>query len=652
MKHFARAALRTVLIFAAMSAAAQTTPLTSLSVDDLLNVEVTSVARHGQKLSETTAATFVITQEDIRRSGATSIPDLLRIVPGFDVAQVNANIWAVSARGFNGRAANKVLVLIDGRSAYSQVFFGVDWNTIDFLLDDIDRIEVTRGPGGTLWGANAMNGVINIVTKHPVDTQGTLANVSHGIADGPSVAARFGGRFGNTGSYRAYLKTFDRPATHDALHASFNDQWSMFRGGFRAEWATRFGALNVQGDFYNGKASETTTLPNAEFPFGHSRPFQSDLLGHNVMLRWTATQSPHSETSLQASYDATRSNSAVSNEKRENIDLDFQHHLLIGSRHDGTWGVELRRTSFQSNPDGIIRLQRTHDADTIATAFVQDEISITPKVRVTAGTKVVNDPISGLQWQPTLRALWLPTANQSVWGAITHAVRFPSQLERFSDSDIAAFPSADGEPINVVLVGNRNLSPESETSYEIGYRVHPARALAFDVTAYTNSLSGIVHYHQQPPAVDTTGRVIIPLTFEDDLRGRTSGVEALMTLRVNTRWDLYLSHSVWSHRIADEDFEDLEAPHHQTHLRSFLTLSPRLEFDTSICYIGSMTGRSVPHYLRVDARMAWQATPHLELSVVGKNLTSREHIEFNGLIESQALAPVKRAVIGMMTWRY
>jgi len=655
MKHY----IRVALLLAAVSAAAQTTPkneeLTSLSVDDLLNVEVTSVARRGQKLSETTAATFVLTQEDIRRTGATSIPELLRMVPGFNVAQINANIWAVSARGFNGRAADKILILIDGRSAHSQVFFGVDWNTIDFFLEDVERIEVTRGPGGTLWGANAMNGVINIVTKHAVDTQGILAVASHGTSDGPSGALRYGGRFGATGYYRAFFKTFDRPTTKDALHQSFNDAWSMSRGGFRAEWATRFGAMNFETDTYSGSASETTTLPNADFPLGGAREVRASRSGHDMMFRWKATQSRSSETTLQASYDFNRTESQIVDERRYDIDLDFQHHLLAGTRHDITWGLEGRRAGITSGSDSIIHLGRKHDADTLVTGFIQDEITIAPKLRITAGTKIVHDPLSGTQWQPTIRGLWLPLPNQAVWAAVTRAVRLPSQLQRFSESTIGAATLPDGETIHVVLLGNRELKPETQTSFEIGYRIHPARAVAVDVTAYVNSINGIIAEEQQAqPRPGDDGQLIIPLKFENDPHGHTAGMEAFVTIRPRPGWDLSAGYALWLYRMSDDDddFGNLVSPKHQFQLRSFLTLTSRLELDSTIYFAGAMPERHVKRYVRTDMRLGWQASPHLELSVIGRNLTDNHHIEIDGIIEQPTLAPVMRSVAATATWRF
>jgi len=281
-------------IVLAASAFAQSTPksddLTNLSVDDLINVQVTTVARRGQKLSETAAATFVITQEDIRRSGATTIPDLLRMVPGLDVAQVNGNIWAISARGFSGRWANKLLVMIDGRSVYSPLHGGVLWRTHDTLFDDIDRIEVTRGPGGTLWGANALNGIINIVTKHPAETQGAYATASSGINEGTTIGARYGGRLGDSGHFRIFAKGFNRPATNDASHATFSDDTAMRRGGFRAEWSNRFGTMNLQGAAYSGHANEINDAPQTDESY--NRPFVDPhyMSGRTVMFRWTRTQ--------------------------------------------------------------------------------------------------------------------------------------------------------------------------------------------------------------------------------------------------------------------------------------------------------------------------------------------------------------------------
>jgi iron complex outermembrane receptor protein len=655
MKHFKVVLFLAVMV--AASADAQTTPksgeLTDLSVDDLLNVEVTTVARRGQKLVETTAATFVISQEDIRRSGATSIPDLLRMVPGFDVSEINSNIWAVSARGFNGRGSNKVLVLIDGRSVYSEVFFGIDWRTIDAFFEDIDRIEVTRGPGGTLWGANAINGIVNIITKHPVDTQGTVAYASHGSGEGPSVGARYGGRFGSTGHYRAYVKGFDRPQTIDSLRHGFNDNWSMMRGGFRAEWMTRLGSLNLQGDGYRGTTDETSKLPNEQFPLGQKHDDQTHLGGHNLLLRWTMTQSVRSETSLQASLDFARSDNMVTNERRRNIDVDFQHHLMLGTRNHATWGAELRSTTFVTGgPRDIIQLSRSHDTDNLFTAFIQDELTLTPQLRITAGTKVVRDPILGLQWQPSVRALWMPRPDQTVWAAVTRAVRLPSQFERFSTSEVAAFPGRDGQPVKIVLYGDRNLKAESATSYEAGYRLRPARNVSIDVTAYINSLHQFIASSVTDPTPEQKSMSILPLVFENDVSGRTKGVEALVTWRPTAQWDLSAGYASWSPAVKGDDFSDLDAPHHQAQLRSFYTVTSRLEFDAALYFTGWIPAQHVRRYLRTDARIAWQVLPSLEVSVIGRNLTDDAHTEFNGKIESGAQAPTRRTISGMVTWRY
>jgi iron complex outermembrane receptor protein len=643
------------LLFA-LAAAAQTAPkserLTDLSVDDLLNVQVTSVARRGQKLSETTAAVYVITQEDIRRSGATTIPDLLRMVPGFAVAQVNGNIWAVTARGFNGRTSNKVLILIDGRSADSQIYYGIEWNTIDFFLEDIDRIEVTRGPGGTLWGPNAMNGVINIITKHAVDTQGAMGYASHGVEAGPSAGARYGGHFGTTGYYRAYAKKFDRPSTSDDPGQPFHDRWSMLRSGFRADWTTRFGAMNVQGNIFSGESAETTNLPTADLPFGGDHPLNFDLGGHDIMFRWVSTQSQRSETMLVASLDVMQRASDVTSDRMRNFDLDFQHHLTRG-RHDGTWGVELRSIAFRSDPSTIIHLSRTRDADMLLSAYVQDEITLTPSVRITAGTKVVRDPVSSLQWQPSLRALWLPGANQSVWGAITRSVRIPSQFERFSQSEVGAAIGEHGQATNIVLLGDRELEPERQWSYEIGYRARLAAGVTFDLTAYKNALQRVITVESNDSPGVVNGQTVIPAYFRNDFNGTTSGAEALLTLRPIARWDVSVGYSFWHRHLQyEDDYETIDVPLHQAQLQSYFTITPRLEADAFVYYVGAMHERGVPGYTRVDARLAWQATPHVELSFVGRNLTDKQHVEFAGLAENPAITPVKRSLIGAITWRY
>jgi iron complex outermembrane recepter protein len=334
-----------LLISLASSVRAQklTDDLTAASLEDLMNIEVTSVSKREEKLFETAAAIYVITQEDIRRSGATSIPELLRMVPGLNVARIDANKWAISARGFNGQFANKMLVLIDGRSVYTPLFSGVYWDVQDTLLADIERIEVIRGPGATLWGANAVNGVINIITKSAKETQGGLLTVGGGSEETGLGSLRYGGPLGKAAHYRIYTKYFNRTDQVDGLGRSTTGQWAIHRGGFRLDWqASRRDAVTFQGDLYHGSISQQAILPRLSPPFTVAVNDPADVGGLNLLTRWSRSASSKSDFTLQFYYDRTQRFDQVVDETRNTYDLDLQHHLAAGRRHDLVGGLGLR----------------------------------------------------------------------------------------------------------------------------------------------------------------------------------------------------------------------------------------------------------------------------------------------------------------------
>jgi iron complex outermembrane receptor protein len=629
--------------------------LSNLSVEDLMKVEVTSVARRGQRLSETAAATFVISEEDIHRSGATSIPDLLRMVPGFDVAQINRNLWAVSARGFNGRWSNKLLVLIDGRTVYSELFGGVRWDVQDLPLDDIERIEVTRGPGGTLSGANAVNGIVNIVTKHPVDTHGLLASVSHGDSSGPSASVRYGGRFGTTGHFRATVKGFDVPATlHTDGSAGGNDDWQMLHGAFRAEWTTRYGSMNVQGDVYRGRSGETIDFPTAAEPSGWIGSDPNHTSGHNLLFRWSSTQSPHSETTLTAYYDEALRNQWEANQRQRTFDVDFAHHVTAG-RHNVMWGLQARSVSFRWNtPSGDVFLPS--DSTHFFSAFVQDEIRLTSSLRLIAGSKLLRDDHLN-EAQPSIRALWMLKDDQVIWAAATRSVRLPSETERDVFLRLGAVPTAGGGSLMTAALGNPDLRAEYVHSIEIGYRGVLTSFASLDITAYRNELNDLTTI--EPAGVTTrNGEAILPLVYANAISGTTRGLEASLMLRPAGRWDLAFGFTHFGLGVIDrvdgdpsDELGYYDAPHRQYSVRSFFTVSPRLEIDGSAYYVGSVSSQDLPRYVRLDARVAWQARPGLELSVSGRNLAGGSHLEFRGFAENAALTPASRTIAGMILWR-
>jgi len=644
-----------MLAVAGSASAQNSDELANLSVEDLMKVEVTSVARRGQRLSETPAATFVITQDDIARSGATSIPDLLRMVPGFDVAQLSRNLWAVSARGFNGRWSNKLLVMIDGRTVYSELFGGVRWDVQDVALDDIERIEVTRGPGGTLWGANAVNGIVNIITKHPVDTQGMLATVSHGESTGPNASVRYGGRFGTTGHFRATFKAFDVPATSRAEGITGgNDDWRMLHGAFRAEWTTHAGSMNVQGDVYRGTTGETVSYPTAALPYGWIRSDPNRTSGQNLLFRWSSTQSPRSETAVTAYYDESARTQWQANQRMRTFDVDFDHHITAG-RHNVMWGVQARSSSSHwQSPSGDVLLPNS--STLLISAFAQDEVRLGKSFRLIAGSKILHDGHT-TQAQPSIRALWMIRENQVIWAAATRGVRLPSEAEYDVLIRFGAVPVGNGESVMVTVLGNPNLKPEYVHSFEAGYRGVLTSFASLDITAYHNALNDLITF--EPGSVTVrNGEAILPFNYANAIGGSTRGIEASLLLRPTRRWDLAFGFTHFGLGVVDrvdgdpsDELRYYDAPHHQFSARSFLTVSPRLEIDTSAYFVAGVVSQNVPRYIRLDARVAWQLMPGLELSLSGRNLVDSRHIEFQGPAENAALTPASRTIAGTIVWR-
>jgi iron complex outermembrane recepter protein len=631
--------------------------LASLSVDDLMNVEVTSVSRKEQKLADTAAAVFVITQDDIRRSGATSIPEILRMVPGLDVARVNGNSWAVSARGSNGQFANKLLVMIDGRSVYTPLFSGVFWDVQDTLLEDIDRIEVIRGPGGTLWGANAVNGIINIITKHSIDTQGALLSLGGGAADGPSAAGRYGGSFGHNGYYRVFGKTFDRPPSIGGAHPT-EDAWSVGRAGFRADWASRAGDnFTAQGDIYRGTSATLGVLIDPANPFA-DRSFLTRLSGDDLQFRWTAIQSSRSDTTLQAYIDDTARADPGVVLGRRTLDVDFQNHLKLGSRNDAVWGAEYRHSNDRAAGPGF-QLVRDSSVATLVSAFVQDEIQVARRFHVTIGTKLEYDPVSHVQLQPTLRLLFKASERQTIWAAVTSAVRTPAETERYGRITVGAFPDGTENGGLLVVYGNPALKPERVESFEAGYRWQISPNMGFDATAFHNQMRRLLGAEQADPFVDSSGRMIIPVGIENNLHGYAHGAEFLLTDALTPNWNLALGYSLLQVTTIDDEGLRSSAetgkvtnPRSQLQLRSSFQLPKQIELDSSAYYVGRV-GSDVRAFLRLDAQLSWHPTTRWELSISGQNLLHERHDEFASVTgQSELVTPVQRTVNGKVTWRF
>ena len=635
--------------------AAASGDLENFSLEQLVNVQVTSVSKEKSDLFTAPAAIYVITQEDIRRSGMTSIPELLRMVPGLDVAQIDANHWAVSSRGYNDQYANKLLVLIDGRSVYTPVSAGVFWNVQDVPLDDIDRIEVIRGPGATLWGANAVNGVINIITKSAQDTQGGLVTVVYGTENQPYTTVQYGGQLATNLFYRAYVTYFNRDNFVDATGQNTADAWNAIRGGFRMDWEpTAENNFTLQGDYYSLNAGETIDETTLTPPFVNRVNFVDDDTGGNVLGRWTHNYSDTSQLSLQMFYDRSEQGDAPIVIKNNTYDFDLQHRFALGSRQEIVWGAGYRYlTEDIANSDFFVSFSPTSDHDQIFSAFLQDDITVIEnRLHLTIGSKLEHNDITGFEVEPSVRLAWTPTKKQTIWAAVSRAARTPS----YSELDILENRSFN-PPVLATVSGNPSLNSEELTAYELGYRIKPIEPVSFDVATYYNVYDQLIAPVQGAPVfVPPAGPVIVPLTFENVQHADTYGAEVSGEWRVTDNWKLVASYTFSETHLSPTQGYD-NNPQNQFQIRSYVNLPHHVELDGAVYYVDQISpplgnaSTTIPAYARVDLGVTWRPVKTLELGIFGQNLLDGNHPEFTSY-KTTVLTEIPRSIMGRITWRF
>lgn len=637
-----------------------TPDLTELSLEDLLNVdvEVTSVSKRSQSLSSSAAAIYVLTGEDIRRSGARSIPEALRMVPGLNVARVNGSTWAISSRGFNGQFANKLLVLIDGRSVYSPAFSGVWWDVQDVLLEDVDRIEVIRGPGAALWGANAVNGVINIITKPASETQGAFVEVGAGTEERGFTSLRYGGPLGETGHYRAYAKYFDRAGLDDSRDTGIEDDWHQGRVGFRTDWSlTDKDSLTIQGDAYRLHADGPSSLVIPTPPFVSQGNIDTNAEGQNLLARWTRILSPDSDFSLQAYYDNADRTLRFAREREGTADLDYQHHLKLDSRNDLMFGGGWRRvdSTLEGSPGLVVDPE--HETKSVFSAFVQDEIELSKdRLNLILGAKYEHNDFTGSEVQPSARLVWTPDPKHSIWSAVSRAVRTPSLVERNVSVDVAVIP---GPGSNTILRVNGNPGFESEelTAYELGYRVQPRDDLSFDLATFFNDYSKLSTFEPGTPFLEGAN-VIVPLAYDNKLHGYTWGGELSTQWIVRPDWRLHAGYSLLVMNLThDADSQDpisanheKESPQNQLNLRSSHDLSETTQLDLNAYYVDSLAG-TAHSYIRLDTRFGWRPRPGVDISFVVQGLFHDDAAEF-GQSQFGGQTDVETAAYVVASWKF
>ncbi len=651
------------LSLAAENDADSKTPSSDLNLEELMNTQVYSVSKRPEKISEAAASVYVLTAEDIKRSGATSIPEALRLVPGVDVAQTNANTWAVSIRGFNSQYSNKLLVLIDGRSVYTPLFSGVYWDSQDYVLEDIERIEVIKGPGGTLWGANAVNGVINIITKEARKTQGNYASETLGVAgSGPSTTTeyRYGGKVNDDDFYRVYGKfNHDAEMPNSATEADNNDDWHKGQTGFRYDFRDKnYNQVTLEGDYFNGKKNYPFSLPTGSPPYAQNVLSYENFSGANTMLKWNLPTEGYN-TDLKAYLDYShRDAPLVISQDIVTSDIDVQTQHTWG-RNSFIGGGEIRYITDELMNTQYIAYRSNETSVAILSTFLQDKITLVPeKLFLTLGSKFDYNDYTKFEVEPNARLSYQINESNSVWAAVSRAVRTPTRGEDgFSNF------APPGVPLGLVsIIGNEAYESEDLVAYELGYRGDLSRKTFFDISAFYNNYTNLKTGEAQsvsPP---------ITVLTSNNGYGETYGVETYVVWGVTDKWDLKPSYTfllqnfhvdVGSNDTTLEHDEE-RSPENQFSIGSYVKVMKDVNWDTNLYYVSNLhyytdtnpaVRTRIDAYARLDTQVRWQVAKDLEVSLIGQNLLDDKHQEFNEVIYSTP-SEIPRAVLARLTAKF
>ena len=639
-------------------------PILNLSLEELFNVRVTSTAKREERIYQSDSAVYVITSEDIRRSGATHVAEALRMAPGVFVGKSNANKFGVTIRGFGGVFSNKLLVLVDGRSVYNPLFSGVYWDAQDLMLENIERIEVIRGPGATLWGANAVNGVINIISKPAADTQGTLVSALAGTETRAIGAVRHGGtNVDKSVSYRVYARFGDRDDSSTLnTDRDAKDEWKNARGGFRVDWLmSKEDKVTFQGDYYEGNYEQRSRTPVLTPPFTETRVEDAHYSGGNLLGRWSHQFSDTSNMNLQVYYDNTVRDEAFLRQEHNTGDIDFDHNLQLG-RHNLVYGLEYRVVAEDLRNSFAVVFDPAHDVRHLISIFAQDEITILrDKLNLTVGSKFEHNDFTGFEVQPNLRLLWTPHKHHAVWASVSRAVRTPAPTETALEFSASVTPGADGVLRRLALISNDEIDSETLIAAELGYRAQLHKRFALDAAGFYNMYD---HLRTVEPLASRavsqpSSHVLMPIRFETNAYGETFGGELAATWKATDRWNLsahysYLKMQLHTERgSADPLAESGERsnPQNIAHVRSFLSLPHNVEFDTGLYYVDNNSQDNISRYVRVDARIGWRPLQKLELSLAGQNLFDDRHQEVRPSTYESA-TEVERNFYFKLVWKF
>ena len=637
--------------------------LKNLSLEQLSQIEVTSPSKEPERAMRIAAAIYVITGEDIRRAGVTSLPEALRLAPGVEVARIDSNKWSIGIRGFGSRLSRSVLVMIDGRTVYTPLFAGTYWEVQDTLLEDVDRIEVIRGPGGAIWGPNAVDGVIDIITKRPRDTHGMLASAGGGNVEQGFLNLRYGGGDGQGFDYRVYGKAFTRGPEYHPDGRSFDD-WRASQAGFRMEWDKNGrDQFTLQGDLYGEQAGESVNAVTYAPPYQRIVDANAGLSGGNVLGVWQRTLANGGDLQLQVYYDRTNRYEANLGERRNTYDVDFVEHLAAGLRQRITWGLGARasRADDLEVVSGLTFLPNMR-TDQLYTAFLQDEIQLAPnRVALVLGSKMLRTNFTGLQFEPSVRLLWTPSDRETLWAAFSHAVRTPSDAEEnfYLSGFVGIVPG--GIPEMARFNANTHFAPELMNGWETGYRRLFGKRILVDVAGFYNhyhdlfdeEITGPAFLEQNPLPV----HYLLPAQFGNGLLGYTKGVEVAPEWRATGRWRLRGSYSFLHMNVGRAPHSiDVgtapgivgSSPQHEAWVQSSFDISKNLEIDLTWRYVSALPGQGVAAYSTGDTHFGWRFAPGFELALVGSNLLQPYHAEFAG--DPGPLVGIRRDAYIRLTW--
>jgi iron complex outermembrane receptor protein len=628
--------------------------------EELANLTVTSVTGTEGTQFRSPAAVLVITAEDMRQIGVRNIPDALRFAPGMQVAQLDAHRWAVTSRGFNSIAVDKLLVLVDGRSVYTPLWSGVYWEQHEWLDQDLDRVEVIRGPAGSVWGANAVNGVVNILSRSARDTQGVALTVGAGSEEETFGAIRYGGSAGENAWYRAYVDYSQHDDTALPNGQSVGDAWTMGHAGFRYDREDEQSRLFLKGEAHSGSFDEAGVIPAATSPF-EARPARGYNRGGFLQASWTRQLPGAAELAIGAWYESYERRLQPTDEESGTFDLGVRYGTRIRDSHNVSAGVTYRHIQHETFPNFVLALSPSDTTVELWSGFLQDEVQLTPRLQATLGVRVEDNQFTGHEWQPNLRLGWSITSDQLVWAAVGRAVHTPTIADDARIYTTAVLPPGSAGPGSPPLVrqvlGNRDLESEELLAYELGWRALWSEHAMLGVSVFYNDYDRLVVVQAQPLdrvtlAPDFWRVALVPVNAGS---ARSFGAEIAASWRPASHWRVHGEFTYLNLEIGPTSnllavILTGSSPRIQASLRTYFELPSDWEIGLGVRYVDDLPALDVDDFMAGEVRIAKRLATGLELAVVGQNLWDSQHKEFRSTAH-RVDSYIERSLYFSLTWR-